>query len=544
MVSPTRVLCLGGGYVALYLARALRREIRSGRIALTIVSRDNFHTYHGFVAEMLVGRIQPGQIITPARRIFRPARFHNAEVEAIDLARRVVVTGRVLDGRQYTLPYDHLVLALGSQDDLSRYPGLAEHACRLRSYGDAFKVRNQLINALEMAEIEEDPAERRRLLTFVVVGGNYGGVEVAAELNDYFRAVVRREYALIDPREVRVVLIHSGERLLPELAQHQPRLQRWGERFLAGSGIEIRLRTRIAAATPEEAILDNGERISTHTIISCTGNEPPPVLAALPLVKDARGRIVTDRFGRAEGRAEIWAGGDCAAFPHPAGGINPPLAVYAMMTGRQIGINLRRTVAGEELAPYRFTGLGDAVALGRRAAVAHIRGIPFYGLPAWLLWRVALLGFVPTWDRRLRLMFDWALTPFLGREVVNMSPTEPAGIGPEIYEPGQDIVRQGDVGRRLYLIRSGEAEVIQGDQGHEERIATLGPGDHFGERAVFQNVRRTATVRARTRVEVLSLSQSAAVALSDALRPFHAAVHATPGNAAGTEDEPPGVANS
>lgn len=532
MVAPTRVLCLGGGYVALFLSRALRGEIRRGRIALTIVSRDNFHTFHGFVAEMLVGRIQPGQIMSPARRIFRPARFHNAEIESIDLEGKVVVTSRVLDGRQYTLPYDHLVLGLGSQDDLARYPGLAEHAHRLRGYSEAFAVRNQIITALELAEIEEDPIERRRLLTFIVVGGNYGGVEVAAEMNDYFRLMVRHEYPHLDANEVRVVLVHSGERLLPELGQLKPGLQRWAERFLGSSGIDIRLQTRIAAATPEEAILDSGERIPTRTIISCTGNEVPPVLRPLALARDERGRIETDRFGRALGRTDVWAGGDCSAFPHPQGGTNPPLAIYAMMTGRQIGINLARGAAGKEPQPYRFTGLGDAVSLGRNNAVAHVKGIPFQGRFAWVLWRSFLLGFVPTWDRRLRMLFDWALTPVMGRDVVNMRLAESVGIGPEVYEPGQDIVRQGDVGRRLYLINSGEADVIRVGPDGETIVATLGPGDHFGERAIFQNVRRTATVRARTRVKVLALSQRAALSLGETFQPFNTAVRADPGQAA------------
>lgn len=538
MPAPTRVLCLGGGYAALYLARALRGEIRRGQVALTIVSRHNFHTFHGFVAEMLVGRIQPGHIITPARRIFRPARFHNAEIETIDLEQRTVVTSRILDGRQYTLPYDHLVLTVGSQDDLSRYPGLAEHAFRLSNYEDAFNVRNHVITALEMAEIEEDPAERRRLLTFIVVGGNYGGVEVAAELNDYFRLLVKHEYPFIDPNELRVMIVHSGDHLLPELAQHKPRLQQWGERFLGSSGIEIRLKTRIAAATPEEAILNNGERIPTHTIISCTGSEVPPVLRPLPLEKDARGRIKTDRFGRALGRDEIWAAGDCSAFPHPQGGINSPLAIYAMMTGHQIGLNLKRLVAGQELKPYRFTGLGDAVSLGRHSAVAHFKGIPFRGLPAWLLWRLFLLGFIPTWDRRLRLLFDWALTPLLGRDVVSIRLSEPAEIASEIYEPGQDIIRQGDVGRRLYLIRAGEVDIIEISPEKEEIVATIGPGDHFGERSVFQNVRRTATARAKTRVEVLTLSQTAAISLGDTLHPFNVAIRARPGASRGAVRRP------
>src|SRR5829696_498422 len=215
--KPVRVVCLGGGWTALYLCKALRRAMRRGLVDVTVVSRDNFHTYHGFVAEMLVGRIQPGQIMTPARRIFAPARFHNAEVERIDVAAKTVTASRILDGREQVLAYDHLVVGLGSMDDVSRYPGLAEHAHRLRSYWDAFRVRNDIISMLEMAEIESDPAERRRLLTFVIAGGNYGGVEVATELREYFDLLVRKEYPRLRREEFRVVLVHSGDRLLPEM---------------------------------------------------------------------------------------------------------------------------------------------------------------------------------------------------------------------------------------------------------------------------------------------------------------------------------------
>ena len=138
------------------------------------------HVFHGFIAEMLAGRIQPQQICSPARRLFRPARFFNAEVERIDLEGQRVVTSRLLDGREYHLEYDHLVLALGSVDDLSRYPGIAAHTQRLKTYWDCFKARMHLLSMLEMAEIAEDEGERRRLLTFVVVGAGYGGIEVAA----------------------------------------------------------------------------------------------------------------------------------------------------------------------------------------------------------------------------------------------------------------------------------------------------------------------------------------------------------------------------
>src|SRR5216683_7387409 len=161
--KPTRIVCLGGGWASIYLVAQMQSAIKKKLVEVTVVSKDNFHTFHGFIGEMLVGRLQPSQIVNAARRIFRNARFYNADVEAIDVKSQTVTTSRRLDGRQYVLEYDYLFVALGSIDDLSRYPGIAEHALKLKTYWDAIKVRNHILGMLEMAEIEEDPAERQRL---------------------------------------------------------------------------------------------------------------------------------------------------------------------------------------------------------------------------------------------------------------------------------------------------------------------------------------------------------------------------------------------
>lgn len=535
--GPLRVVCLGGGWTALYLARALRRSIRRGAVELTVVSRDNFHTFHGFIAEMLVGRIQPGQIISPSRRVFAPARFHNAEIESVDLERRTVTTSRALDGREFVLPFDHLVLGLGSRDDLERTPGMAAHALRLRNYVDAYAARNHFIDMMEMAEIEPDPQERRRLLTFVVVGGGYGGIEVATELDEYTRLLTRRMYPGIDPGEIRVMVVHNGAHVLPELAPHHENLQRWAERYLATTPLEIRRETRLTAATPEEAVLSTGERVPTRTIVSCAGTAMSPLLDGIDVARDERGRVVTDAFGRAESSDVVWAAGDCAAMPHPQGGTCPPLAVYAMRGGRTVGRNLALLAAGRPLRPSGFTGLGDACSLGRRRAVAQVKGIPLTGRLAWVVWRAFFLAFIPVWDRRLRLIVDWLVTPLAGREVAQLRLAEPVGIRRELYEPGQVIVHEGDVGRRLSLVSSGEVDVVRvGPDGAEEHLATLGAGQHFGETSVFDRVRRTATVRARTRVEVVSLDRREALALSDTLQPFAEAVRRRPGSAPAQPD--------
>jgi NADH dehydrogenase len=528
--TPTKVVCLGGGWVALYVARALRSAIRRGQVQLTVVSRDNYQTLHGFIAEMMVGKIQPNQIIIPARRAFSPGRFLNAEIEAVDLERRTVTTSRLLDGRELTLDYDELIIAMGSRDDLSRFPGLSEHALRLRSPVDAFRARNHVIAMMEMAEMEADPDERRRLLTFVIAGGGYGGVEVATELNDYCRLLTRREYPGIDADEVRVVLVHSGDLVLPELAEHHANLQRWANSYVRRTELELRPQTRLAAATPTDAVLSSGERIPTRTIISATGTDMPPLLSGLPFERDDRGRIVTDEFTRVPDAQGVWAGGDCAAVPHPQGGLCPPLAIYAMQAGQAIGGNIARAVAGQELRRFSFTGLGDACSLGRHQAVAHLKGFPLYGQLAWVMWRAFILRYVPLWDRRIRIALDWILVPLFGREVTQMRLSDGLGMQRELYEPGQVIVREGDVGRRMCLIFKGEVEVVRNhDSAAEELLATLGPGDHFGETAVFEDVRRTATVRARTRVELVSLAQQEAVTLSETLKSFSDTVRRLPG---------------
>lgn len=524
MSQVPRVVCLGSGWASMYCVRAMRRAIRRGEVDVTVVGRDNFHTFHGFIAEMLTGRIQPGQIVTAARRMFPPARFHNGEIESIDLERRIVTTARHLDGKRYELPFDHLFVALGSMDDLSRYPGLSEHALKLKTYWDCFKVRNHILAMLELAEIEPDPAERKKLLTFVIVGGNYGGIEVAAELEDLIRILARKEFPGINPAEASVQVIHSGPRILPELVSSHPRLVTYAERYLSKRGLVLRTGLRLAAATPEEAVLNNGERIATRTIISSAGTALSPLLDQLNTARDDRGRVLTDEFTRVTGLDRVWAAGDCAAVPLPKGGHCPTLAIFAMMQGRLAGKNILRTIRQKPLKRYRFTGLGDACGLGRRRAIAQLWGLELTGPLAWVIWRSVFLVFVPTMEKRLRLLMDWIITPIAGRDISEIRIREPFGMRRVHYEDGQEIVRQGELGQQLYLIWKGEVEVLRTDNGETRTVARLGPGKHFGEMAVFQNVRRTATVKAVGQVELIALGGQEARVLGEAVKPFGEAV--------------------
>src|SRR5438270_5806097 len=219
MKQPTRVVCLGGGWVAIYLARKLRRAAKKGEVNLTVISRDNYSTVHGLIAEMLTCKIQPQQINSSVREMIAPAQLYNAEIESVDLTNRVVHTRRLLDGRVYNVAYDHLVVGVGSVGDFSRYAGIGEHTFPLKTFADCYRLRNHLVSVLETASIETDPAERQRLLTFVVAGANYAGLEVACDLVDYFRFLRQRRYPELKSQVFRVVLVESGPRILPELGR-------------------------------------------------------------------------------------------------------------------------------------------------------------------------------------------------------------------------------------------------------------------------------------------------------------------------------------
>ncbi len=528
MSDTPEVLFLGGGYLTIYAMKVLRKPIKNGEISATVVDKDNYHNFHGLIPEMLVGRVKPSNIISPSRKLFQPARFIKATIEEIDVENRSVGVRRSLDDRAFELDYDHLVLDIGSVDDLSRYRGIAEHAMKLKDYWDCFHVRNHLFQMMELGEAETDPDLRRRLLTFLVAGGNFAGIEVSSHILTSFRKLARTHYTGIDPDEIRVMVVHSGDRILPELDAKQPGVVDYAEDYLEGIGLEIRRDTKLEAATPEEAVLSTGERIQTETIISCTGTAVSPLLDQLPYDRLDDGRVISNEYGQVEGTETIWAGGDCAAVPDPSGGYCPPLAVYAMTAGKTIGTNVLRYTRDRSMDPYSFPGLGDACVLGGNKAVGHLKGVPFTGFIGWIIWRSFMIFYLPSWDRRIRVVFDWLMELFLGRDIVSMTHDDAIGIESVLYEPGQSIVKQGEVGRSMFLIREGEVEIVYEQPDGEERVGTLGPGDHFGEQAVFKNVNRTATVRATSETRLLRLHREKALQLSETLGPAGESIQQLP----------------
>jgi len=513
-----RVVILGGGYGGVHTALRLQKAARQGKIELALVSQDNFFLSQPMLPEVVSGSIEPPHVLSPIRRMLPHAHFHQAEIQAVEADSHRVVINYLGDHPHHdSISYDHLVIAVGSKTDLSRLPGMAEHAFPFKTLGDAFYLRNHLISVLEEAEVETDLQGKGELLTFVVAGGGYTGIEVAAEINSFVREAAK-SYRHIDPKEIRVILLHGESRILPELTDD---LARFSHRVLERRGLEIRLNTRIHGATAQAAIMSDGVTIATRTLVAAIGSAPNRLLDSVPGARDARGRLVVDETLAVPEQPGLWAVGDCAAIPDVrTGGTCPPTAQYALREAKHVARNILATIKGKAPRPFSFRSLGVFVSLGRFSAAADLMGLKLSGFPAWWLYRTFYLYQLPRLERKLRVVTDWTLELVFRRDIVRMDIARSEGIRRAHYETGESIYWEGDLARNFYTILTGEVQVYRLQGGEESPVATLGAGEFFGEVSLLQGIRHTASVRALSSVDLLIMSGTDFKALATSSRYF------------------------
>jgi len=517
---PARIVVLGGGfggvYAALRLEKLLGPELDRGDVELSLVSRDNYMVFQPMLPEVISGSIGIVDTITPIRRLCPRTNLYTRTIESVDLARRRVIASAGFGSQQLHLEYDHLVLALGNVTSFAGQPGLAEHALSFRYLGDALVIRNHVIHVLEEADIERDPDRRRALLTFVVAGGGFSGVEAVAELNDFVRAAAK-SFRNLMPEQVRVVLLHAGAVILPELPES---LGRFAQNLLMKRGVEIRFGSRLAGATADAALLADGERIATRTLVSTVPSGPNPLIAALPCRKD-RGRIVVDPYLEVPEHPGVWAVGDCVlAMDAKTGEPSPPTAQHATRHARCAADNIVAALRGTPRRAFAFKALGKMGSLGRRSAVAEVLGVKLSGFLAWWLWRTIYLMKLPGLDRKIRVAVDWTLDLLLPADIVQLRTQRSVGIRREHYEPGEIVFQEGGHGDWLYIVVDGEVDVLKHVAGAPVPLRRLSPGDCFGEIALLGDHVRTATTRAVTAVNLLAVDREAFEALFSTLPPL------------------------
>lgn len=511
--DPTRVVILGGGFSAVYAAKYLEKALgKRGleNVHITLVARENYLTFQPMLPEIIGGHIDLLHAISPIRRIARRTQLYTREIEAIDLEAKTVTLAPGFRPRSLVLPYDHLVIGLGTMLDCSKVPGSEEHALQFKYLGDALRLRNQLVHALEEADIEPDPAAKKEFLTFVVAGGGFSGVECAAEINEFLRHAIR-SYRTIRESDYRVMLLQSADHILPEL---KPKLGRFAHKLLVKRGLEIRLNTRLKAVSANRAVVQEKgaeatECIPTRTVVTTVPAGPHPMIHALPC-KLQKDRIRVDEFMQVPDYPEVWALGDCALVMQKDGMFSPPTAQHAIRQAKTCATNIAAAIRGDsKRTPFGFTGLGKLACLGRGSAVAEVMGLRFSGLFAWFLWRGIYLMKFPGLDRMWRIATDWTLDVFLPKDITGVRIFKADEVSTEHFEPGENVFEQDDRGDKVYFIARGGVEIVRDGQS----IACLRDGEVFGEVALISDKPRNATVRAATTLDVVSVDRVAFKAL-------------------------------
>lgn len=415
-----KIVILGAGFAGVNVARELARLLpREEDAEITIVDQHNFMLFTPMLTEVAGGEVDTRHIVSAVRRLSPRVTFAQGRVDGVDLASKKVTltvgaSAAGIPHSQTILQADHLVFALGSVTNFHGLPGVKEHSLTIKSIGDAAAIRNRALALLERADAEQDAAKRRDLLTFVVGGGGFSGVETMAALNDLARDGVKT-YRHIGPDDIRTVLIHPGKRLLPEISAG---LAGYAQMKLQQRGVEVVLNTKITQAGEDYVEIEGGKRISTRLLVWTAGVKPSPLIGVLDVKRGEHGGIVVDQCCAVPGHSGLWAVGDCAEVPQKGGQKTyAPTAQNATREGTQVARNIVAVLQGRRPRPFSYTPMGELALVGRHSGVASIFGLHFSGLPAWAMWRAVYLAKMPLMRNRLHIGTDWLLDLLFGREI-------------------------------------------------------------------------------------------------------------------------------
>ncbi len=474
------VVIAGGGFAGAYCARALAKALgrKEGEKRVALIAERNVLVFQPMLAEVAGASLSPTDVVNPLRHYCRGVVVLQGVVQGIDWAQHQLQLNGGRFSRNHTVGFRHLVMALGSVTDQSKVLGMAEYGWPMKSVPEALRLRAGVINRLEEANLVDDPVVKERLLTFVVVGGGYTGVETAGQLYDLVKEA-SHFYVGLRGVKIRVVLVHSRDELLGEIG---PELGRYAREVLEKRGVEVRLKTRLTEITATRAHFDDGTFLATSTVVTTIGNAPNPVVLDLCRqigITTEHGRIPVEPTMRVKGVPNLWSAGDCAAVPWNDRGeqkFAPPTAQFAMRQGAQLGANLVRLLRagdGAELRPFTHRYLGQLASIGDRAAVAEVMGMHFRGFIAWWMWRTIYLSKLPGTGRKLRVMIDWTFDLFFPRDISVLLPPPDEPLRDIHLEDGEVLCERGAACRAFYFVRHGSMRLTRADGGTTDLAAGM-----------------------------------------------------------------------
>ena len=413
-MKATRIVIAGGGFAGLYAAMHFdKRLARREDVDVTLISRENFILFTPMLHEVAAGDLYPGDIINPLRRILRHVKVVEAEVCTVDLTGRIVSCRGGMAEFELNFEFDHLLLTLGSETNFFNMDGVRDWSVTMKSLTDAALLRNRMVALLEEASLQSDEAARRQTLTFVTAGGGFSGTETTGAVNDFVRETVRY-YPQLREELIRVVMVHPGNFILPELGEE---LGRYAEHKLRQRKVEVIKGVRVANYDGVVVTLSDGTLIPAATLIWTAGVKPSPVIAQLPCKKE-RGRLLVSEYLAVTGVPGLWAAGDCAAVPIlNTENFHPPTAQHGLREGVTVAKNIEAVVLDRPLNSFRYQMMGQLASIGHHTGVAMVFGIKFSGFIAWWFWRSVYLMKLPRLGKKLRVVASWTLDLFFGQEI-------------------------------------------------------------------------------------------------------------------------------
>jgi len=432
---PHRVLILGGGFAGVETARHLEKLTRGREdVEVWLVSQENFTLFTPLLPEVCSGQLEARHCVTALRaQLRRPSSWAvTAEVESIDLdAKQVSVTGG--DGDLHRLNYHTLVIALGGETATFGIRGIREWAAGMKTLADAFALRNRIIEMLERADLETDPAERQAQLTFVVGGAGFSGVETAGEIEDFVRRLRRRYYPKIGDEELRFHIVELKDRVLPEMPED---MAAYATRKLRERGYEIHLGAAMKEVREDGVVVgEDATFIGSRTVIWTGGVQPSPVAREAGIEVDRAGRAIVAPTMQTS-REGVWAIGDCALIPkaEDAGGYHAPTAQNAVREAKRLAANIMAVIERRpnDVQPFRYDVIGTLASIGHHTGVGIVYGIKVRGWLAWFMWRGYYWSRVPGIGGKARVALDWFLTALFGSDPVQLKvdSADTGGMGP------------------------------------------------------------------------------------------------------------------
>ena len=411
-----KVLILGGGFAGINILRKIQKLFQNNEnVKITLVSKDNFFLYTPMLPEVSCGILHPNDITIPIRRLCKQAEFYQADVSLIDLKQKLVTITRTFDGKVHALEYDYLVLALGGDTNFFGNDKIRTQSFVIKTVEDAIAIRTQVINMLENAAQTTDIEYQKKLMTFVVAGGGFAGVETIGELNHFVKESVKNFYPTISKDKINMILITAQSGILPEIGE---RLADVAFQHLKEVGVKVITNTRVVDADESYVVLNNGEKIYSYTLIWTAGTTIELVIQQLECQHDRSGRILVDNHLRVLDNLNVYALGDCSSLTDPVTGKPyPPTAQHAIHQSDTVSHNLHAEITGKEQKEFVFKSRGLMATMGKKAGVAAVLGFYLKGTLAWLMWRTYHCLQVPNLEKKARVITSWTIVSIFKRDL-------------------------------------------------------------------------------------------------------------------------------